>query len=103
MLIAITSTADNVNAKIDPRFGRAAYFAIYNTENQDLSFFENPANDASEGAGPKAVQFVAEKKVAKVISGHFGEKVKALLNSLGIEMFEEKNTDQSIAEIIKIV
>lgn len=101
MYIVISSTANHADAFIDPRFGRAAYFALYNTKDQSLEFFENPAKDLPEGAGPKAAQFIAEKKAVKVISGHFGAKVKALLQSLNIEMQEEKNTEQSIASIIK--
>ena len=33
MKIAITSTGNSLESNIDQRFGRCAYFVIYNTEN----------------------------------------------------------------------
>ena len=55
MKIAITSTGETLNATIDSRFGRCAYFAIYNTETKSTEFILNPGKEAQEGAGPTAV------------------------------------------------
>lgn len=101
MRIAITSTGDKVESQIDPRFGRCAYFAIYDTDTKSIDFLENPAKGASEGAGPAAVQFVAKQRVSRIISGDFGVKIKSLLDSLGIIMQIEKQEDKTISSIIK--
>jgi predicted Fe-Mo cluster-binding NifX family protein len=101
MKVAITSTDDNVESIIDPRFGRCAFFTIYDTETKDIEFLENPAKESSEGAGPAAVQFIAKQKVNKVISGDFGMKIKSLFDSLHIEMHIEKNQDKTILTVLK--
>jgi len=36
MKIAITSTGNSLESNIDQRFGRCAYFVIYNTENKAI-------------------------------------------------------------------
>ncbi|NLX40810.1 MAG: dinitrogenase iron-molybdenum cofactor biosynthesis protein [Bacteroidales bacterium] len=99
MKIAITSEGNSLDSKMDSRFGRCAYFAIYDTNTKTTDFFENPAKDSPEGAGPKAVEFIASKGVKKVVAGEFGGKAKALLEKLNIEMQQEK--DKTISEIIK--
>lgn len=100
MKIAITSTGNNPNAMIDPRFGRCAYFAIYDTESKNLEFVENPSAEASSGAGPAAVQFIAKQKVSKVISGDFGNKILSLMEKLNITMQIENDLQQTINDII---
>ncbi|MDD3322587.1 MAG: NifB/NifX family molybdenum-iron cluster-binding protein [Paludibacter sp.] len=98
MKIAITSEGNQMDSKIDARFGRCAYFAIYNTDTKETEFLVNPAKDSSGGAGPEAVQFVAQTGVKKIFAGDFGTKIHSLLHSLSIEMINEK--DKTISEII---
>ena len=102
MKIAITSAGDTLDSTIDSRFGRCAFFAIYDTETKATYFLQNPAKEASEGAGPAAVQFVCAQKIHKIISGEFGMKIKSLLESLNIEMITNKDSASKIADIIKM-
>lgn len=37
----ITSSGNSVKAAFDMRFGRAAWFCIFNEETQELTFLEN--------------------------------------------------------------
>ncbi len=98
MKIAITSEGNTLEAQIDSRFGRCSYFAIYDTETKQTVFLENPGKDASGGAGPAAVQFVAKQGVSRVVAGEFGGKTLPLFQSLNIEMVNE--SDKSIGQII---
>lgn len=102
MKIAITSTGDSLNSTIDSRFGRCAYFAIYDTESEITEFVMNPGKEAQEGAGPAAVQFIVAHQVKKIISVEFGSKIKSLLESLGIEMITYKESATLIADIIEL-
>jgi len=102
MKIAITSTGDTLNSTIDSRFGRCAFFAIYDTETKSTEFLLNPAKEAQEGAGPAAVQIVAAHNVGKIVSGEFGMKIKSLLESLNIEMITKKDSAEKIADIIEL-
>lgn len=101
MKVAVTSTDNQLESVIDPRFGRCAYFIIYDTESHEVEFHTNPAKEAEEGAGPAAVQFIAGKKVNKIISSDFGSKIKSLLNTLNIEMQIEKDQQKTILTILK--
>ncbi|MBV5342546.1 NifB/NifX family molybdenum-iron cluster-binding protein, partial [bacterium] len=77
------------------------YFAIYDTETKQTEFLENPGKDASGGAGPAAVQFVANQGVSKIIAGEFGGKTLPLFQSLNIEMINEsgKTIEQIISKL----
>lgn len=89
-----------MNATIYSRFGRCAYFAIYDTVTKSTGFIFNPGKEAQEGAGPATVQFIAVHKVSKIVSGEFGTKIKPLLESLNIEMITHKNSANKISELI---
>lgn len=103
MKIAITSTGNSLESNIDQRFGRCAYFVIYNTENKAIEFIPNPNKDKEAGAGPAAVQFIASYNVDKVISGEIGAKAKSILDSLKIQMIIIKKPEMKIKEIIDML
>ncbi len=103
MKVAITSTGDNLESKIDPRFGRCAFFVIYDTETKSTEFLLNPNKNASNGAGPASVQMVADKGAKKIISGEFGMKIKSMLDSLEIQMIVIKDHQKSIQSIIDML
>lgn len=102
MKIAITATGNTVNALVDSRFGRCSYFALYDTESKHVEFVENKKKDAIEGAGPASAQLVASFGVQKVISGEFGQKVKAIFDQLKIQLILVQD-ERSISDIIKMV
>ncbi|MDY0098104.1 MAG: NifB/NifX family molybdenum-iron cluster-binding protein [Bacteroidales bacterium] len=103
MKVAITSTGNSLESKLDQRFGRCAYFAIYDNESKGIEFIPNPNKDVQNGAGPASVQIVASRNVQKIISGEFGIKIKSLLDSLKIQMIVIKDPEKKIEEIITML
>jgi predicted Fe-Mo cluster-binding NifX family protein len=103
MKVAITSTGNNLESKLDQRFGRCSYFVFYDLETKGIEFIPNPNKDTQEGAGPASVQLVASRNVQKIISGEFGIKIKSLLDSLKIQMIVLKEPEKKIEEIIKML
>jgi len=103
MKVAITSTGNSLESKLDQRFGRCAFFLIYDTETLGIEFIPNPNKDAQNGAGPASVQMVASHNVQKIISGEFGIKIKSLLDSLKIQMIVLKEPEKSVSEIITML
>ncbi len=101
MKIAIASTGNSLDSKLDMRFGRCSYFAILDTETNNVEFICNTNKDAKEGAGPASVQLVASAQAEKIVSGEFGNKIKSLLNELKIEMITTKDSELSIGDIVK--
>ncbi len=100
MKVAITSIENKEESKMDPRFGRCGFFAVYDTELKNIEFFENPNKDAQGGAGPASAQFVISKGAQMVISGDFGGKVKDLFDQLNVKMIIKEGSEQTIAQII---
>ena len=103
MKVAITSTGNTLESNLDQRFGRCAYFLVYDTETEGMEFIPNPNKNAQNGAGPASVQLVASHNVQKIISGEFGIKIKSLLDSLKIQMIVLKEPEKTISEIIKML
>ena len=103
MKIAITSTGNSMDSKLDQRFGRCSHFMIYDTETKGMEFIPNPNKDAQEGAGPASVQLVASRNVEKIISGEFGIKIKSLLDSLKIQMIVLKEPEKNLEDIINMI
>ncbi|HOY38634.1 MAG TPA: NifB/NifX family molybdenum-iron cluster-binding protein [Bacteroidales bacterium] len=103
MKVAITSSGNSLESTIDQRFGRCAYFVVYDTESKSTEFIPNPNKDAEEGAGPASVQLVASRNVNKIVSGEFGMKIKPLLDSLKIQMIVLKEPDKKIKDILEML
>lgn len=104
MKVAITSTGNSPESKLDSRFGRCSYFAIYDTEKKiPEEFLVNPNKESNGGAGPASAQFIASKGVGKVVSGEFGGKVKSIFESLQIEAQVFSDTDKTIADVIRFL
>jgi len=86
MKICITSQGDDLDSKVEPRFGRSPYFIIYDTETSDFEAIENPNVSAASGVGIKSGQLIAEKKVAAVLTGKIGPNASDVLKVAGIEI-----------------
>ena len=103
MRVAITSTGQSLESKLDQRFGRCAFFVIYDTETGGVEILPNPNKDADEGAGPASVQLVASREVQKIVSGEFGVKIKSLLDSLKIQMVVYKEPEKTVKSVIDML
>ncbi len=103
MKIAITSTGNNLESKLDQRFGRCTFFVIYDIATKGIEIIPNPNKDALEGAGPAAVQLVASRGVKKVVSGEFGIKVKSIFDSLKIQLIVLNDSEKKISDIIEML
>lgn len=101
--VVISSAGDAVESDFDMRFGRAAWFCIYDTDTNSTSFFQNEHIDANHGAGTKVAEKMIELKVAKAISGDFGPKAKELLDKFNVQMVivDEDTTVKKIINKLK--
>ena len=81
MKIIITASSDKIDQPFNPRFGRAEYFILMDSETREAEAFTNPAINAHGGAGPQAVQFIAAHKLDAVICGRFGPNAFSALEA----------------------
>ncbi len=87
MKVAITSTGAGLSSEVDPRFGRAAYFIIYDTDSGEFEAIDNSENAAGAGGvGVKSGQLMVDKGVEWVITGSVGPNAFQVLSSAGIKI-----------------
>jgi predicted Fe-Mo cluster-binding NifX family protein len=87
MRIAVSSQGTDLTSNVDPRFGRASYFLVYDTSDDSFEVVNNDQNvNASQGAGVQAAENVAGKNVDIVVAGNFGPKAFRALNAAGIKL-----------------
>lgn len=103
MKVAITSTGNSPDSKLDSRFGRCSYFVIYDTETHATEYIPNLNKENVEGAGPASVQLIASKGAEKVVSGEFGAKVKSLFDSLKIQLVVLNDPEKEVSTIIDLL
>ena len=87
MIICITSTGKNLEAPIDPRFGRCSFFLIVDSETLQFETIQNVAANAVGGAGIQATQIIAKKGVNLLLTRNVGPKAFQALSSAGIKIF----------------
>lgn len=87
MRIAISSTGRDLNANLDPRFGRAAYFIILDSETMEYKAVENCQNlNSPQGAGIQAGRAMADQRIDTLITGHCGPKAFKVLQNAGVQV-----------------
>ena len=88
MKIAITAQSGSLDARVDPRFGRAGYFVVVDPDTMEFESVDNKQNvQAAAGAGVQAAQTVAEHGASAVLTGNCGPKAFTTLGAADIEVF----------------
>jgi len=88
MKIAVTASGPNLESPLDPRFGRASYFIIVDTDTLQFKALQNPNVMATGGAGIQSAQLVVMEGVQAVVSGSFGPNAMRTLAASGVQMYE---------------
>ena len=103
MKIAISVTAPEPGATFETRFGRAAAFAIVDTNTGEQQAVANPAVQLGGGAGIRAAEFLVRHDVKAVISGAFGPNAYDVLHTSGVDLYQAKSgtVDDLVARLLK--
>jgi predicted Fe-Mo cluster-binding NifX family protein len=86
MKIAVSASGQNLDAQVDPRFGRCGYFIIVDNDTMRFESIPNPGASAGGGAGIQAGQLVANKGVQVVITGNCGPNAFQTLEAAGLKV-----------------
>lgn len=87
MKLVISSTGQDLDASIDPRFGRCSYYIAYDTEKMTFEVVENKSRNATGGAGIQASQTVADLNADAVITTNIGPNAFRVLEAAGIKVY----------------
>ncbi len=88
--IAISSTGNDINNDIDPRFGRCSYFFIVEIEDKKIKHakaIENTAAKQAGGAGITSAQIVADEEADAVIAVNLGPRAFDVFSQLEIKIY----------------
>ena len=100
MKLAFSTSGETLESPLDPRFGRAPKFLIYNLQTQSVQVIDNQQNlEAAQGAGIQSAQNIAKMEASALITGHCGPKAFRVLQAAGIKVY---NTDApTVAEALE--
>ena len=87
MKIAISTTGNDLDSNVDPRFGRCENFIVVSIEESSFDVIENTAKLEGHGAGLRAAQIVVNANVNAVISGNVGPNAFNVLKNSNITLF----------------
>ncbi|MFC1965263.1 NifB/NifX family molybdenum-iron cluster-binding protein [Chloroflexota bacterium] len=86
MKIAVSSTGTDLNAQVDPRFGRCQYFIVVDLDTMESEVLENSGAMSGGGAGIATGQIIAGKGVGAVLTGNCGPNAFNILEASGIKV-----------------
>lgn len=100
MKLAIACMENHLQSYIDPHFGRADWYCIYNTEDDSHAFIENPNRYDKEKAGCSAADILIGNNINMVVAGRFGTKVSEVFRANDVQMIVTQE-EMTIKNIIK--
>ena len=87
MKIAVTSKGPDLDDQVDPRFGRAAYILVVNSQTFDVDVLDNKENvNALKGAGIQAAGMVSDKGAEVLLTGFCGPNAFKTLSAAKIKV-----------------
>ena len=86
MKLCVTAQGNNLDAPIDPNFGRCRYFLFVDTDTLQFEAVENPNVQASGGAGTNSGQLIANRNVDALLTGDVGPNASRVLTSAGVNV-----------------
>jgi len=87
MKIAVTSTGQDLDAPMDPRFGRAAYILVVDPDTLDYEVLDNAENvNAFKGAGIQAATMISEKRADVLLTGFCGPNAFKALDAAQVKV-----------------
>lgn len=87
MKVAVTSQGEALDAPVDPKFGRAAYILIFDTNDDSIEVIDNSENvNAFKGAGIQAAATVADKGAQVLLTGYCGPRAFQTLEAAGVKV-----------------
>ena len=99
MKIAITAQGQDLSSQLDPRFGRAKWLIVVDTETGDFQAHDNVVNlNAAQGAGIQTGRNVVDIGADAVITGNLGPNAFKTLNAANVKIFLAEK--QAVANVI---
>ena len=90
MKVAVTAKGIQLSDEVDPRFGRAPYILIVETETMEYQSLDNSENvNAFKGAGIQAATMVADKGAEVLLTGYCGPNAFKTVQAAGMKVVND--------------
>ncbi|PHR27403.1 MAG: dinitrogenase iron-molybdenum cofactor biosynthesis protein [Desulfotalea sp.] len=90
MKVAITAKGEQLSSDVDPRFGRAPFIIIVDTETLAFEALDNSTNvNAFKGAGIQAATMVADKGAQVLLTGYCGPNAFKTVAAAGVKVVND--------------
>lgn len=100
MKVAVTSVGQDLESKVDPRFGRTNWFIVVDTETNQYQVINNEQIlNASQGAGIQTAENISRHGVKALITGNCGPKAFRTLGAAGIRVYCD--ADGTVSEVLE--
>lgn len=86
MKIVISASGADMNADVDPRFGRCQYLILVDTDTMNFETINNTGNTGTGGVGIATAQMIASKGTEAVLTGNCGPNAYQVLSTAGINV-----------------
>lgn len=88
MKIVVTAKEPSLQAQVDPRFGRAACFILYDTDSGSHEVLQQEQDPGQmHGAGISSAEKVARSGAKAVITGNCGPNAYRALEAAGVKVY----------------
>ena len=84
MIIAIAATAPEPDGQVAMHGARAPFYLLFDERGSMLEALANPVVQVEGGAAPRAALFLADRGVALLAAGDFGNRFISELEEKGI-------------------
>ncbi|MCP4754293.1 MAG: dinitrogenase iron-molybdenum cofactor biosynthesis protein [Proteobacteria bacterium] len=99
MKIAVTSKGADIDSQVDPRFGRAGFVLIVDSETFEFETLDNKENANSlKGAGIQAASMISNKGAEVLLTGYCGPNAFATLNAAKVKV--AANVEGTVKEAV---
>ncbi len=88
MKMVVTAEGRDLDAPVDPRFGRCEWFISVNSDSMEFDCSANSAVNSSQGAGIQAAQFVVDSQAEALVTGHVGPNAFQVIDASGIKIYD---------------
>ncbi|WP_457577589.1 NifB/NifX family molybdenum-iron cluster-binding protein [Desulfomarina sp.] len=90
MKVAVTARGVTLDDEVDPRFGRAPYILLVDTDTFEFEAVDNSENvNAFKGAGIQAATMVSEKGAEVLLTGYCGPNAFKTVDAAGIKVVND--------------
>jgi len=101
MKIAVTAADRHVGALVDPRFGRACYILIVDSDSMAFEVIDNEKNiRAFKGAGIQAATAVSDQGARVLLTGYCGPNAFRTLQAAGVRVVQD--VDGTVTDAVRM-